>query len=564
MRRPPRIAAWLVSLVGLVTAATLASTPLAHANIQGSDLEIKAKLNADGMLDVSQRFSLQGTGALIQAIATESPAPGNKTSYRYDITDVAATKDGADVPVSVKRGKIVEISVPEASGDVEISYRVRGAALEGAKVEGQDQLTTLRWPFLQGLNVPVGTVTGSLSTPTPPRSVDCQSGDPAALQPCVMWQGGTHHAPDPKFEDEKRAAGDLVVFTVQVPADGVSANQEVIHHWSLDRSFQATGWPLLAALATLLIGGAILFALYRRIGVDQIGAGTPTEIARFVPIGEGQVRAEFLVDLAPGEVGTLADERVDPIDITATILDLATRGHLRITELPAGPHQPIDWTFERRPGRDPLRRYEETLLSALAPASGEPVLVSQIAGVVATAIPQVQDELYDEVVAQGWFEQRPDEARRRWSSLGRGLVFGSVVIAILLVIFTHLGLMGVSLVAIAVGVWYLAGQMPRRTEQGASVLAGIGNLAQQLAIAPTDQLPRGQEYEELSRLLPFAQVLGSRERWLAAFAAADNDPGVADPTDLDWYHAPETWHLADLPMSMTAFVTTLQGRLYDR
>lgn len=563
MRRPRRFAAGL-SLAALIAVSTLASAPLAHAELQATTVDVKAQLHPDGMLDVSQRFSLQGSGELVQAIRAESTAPGHKESYRYDISDVAVTKDGSPVDATVNRGTIVEITVPDAAGDVEISYRVRGAAIEGAKVEGQDQLTTLRWPFLQGLNIPVDTISGTLSTPTPPRSVDCQSGDPSALQPCVMWQGGTHHAPSPEFEDEKRAAGDDVIFTVQVPADAVAANQDVVQHWSLDRSFQATGWPLLAALATLLIGGVGLLALYRRVGVDQIGAGHPTEIARFVPIGEGQVRAEFLVDLAPGEVGTLADERVDPIDITATILDLATRGHLRITELPSGPHQPIDWTFERRAGRDPLRRYEETLLNALAPASGEPVLVSQIAGVVATAIPQVQDELYDEVVAQGWFEQRPDEVRRRWSGLGRGLVFGSIVVAILLVIFTHLGLVGVSLVAIAVGVWYLAGQMPRRTEQGAAVLAGIANLAQQLAIAPTDQLPRGQEYEELSRLLPFAQVLGSRERWLAAFAAADNDPGVADPTDLDWYHAPETWHLADLPMSMTAFVTTLQGRLYDR
>ena len=30
----------------------------------------------------------------------------------------------------------------------------------------------------------------------------------------------------------------------------------------------------------------------------------------------------------------MADERVDPIDVTATLVDLAVRGHLLITELP--------------------------------------------------------------------------------------------------------------------------------------------------------------------------------------------------------------------------------------
>ena len=57
-------------------------------------------------------------------------------------------------------------------------------------------------------------------------------------------------------------------------------------------------------------------------------------MAEFVPIGSGESEFRVLGEIRPGHVGTVADERVDPIDVTATLVDLAVHGHLRITELP--------------------------------------------------------------------------------------------------------------------------------------------------------------------------------------------------------------------------------------
>ena len=80
----------------------------------------------------------------------------------------------------------------------------------------------------------------------------------------------------------------------------------------------------------------------------------------------------------PGQVGTLVDERVDPVDVTATLLDLAVRGHLRIEELPkSSKYAEGEWTFTRRSGADELRPYERTLLDAVAPEGGGAVAVQQ-------------------------------------------------------------------------------------------------------------------------------------------------------------------------------------------
>jgi len=102
-----------------------------------------------------------------------------------------------------------------------------------------------------------------------------------------------------------------------------------------------------------------------------------------------------------------------------------------------------------------------------------------------------------------------------------------------------------------------------RTTAGAGVLNGLQVLSGSLQTQPTDQLPKGREYEQLSRILPYAVVLGGADRWLQAIALADTDAD-SDGADLSWYSAGPDWHLSDLPDSVRNFVTTVQGTLFSR
>ena len=254
-------------------------------------------------------------------------------------------------------------------------------------------------------------------------------------------------------------------------------------------------------------------------------------------------------------------------DVRATVLDLAVRGHLLITELPrAGAFKPTEWTLTRREGRDALRAYEARLLDALGGDGGDgarSVVLSQALPALAEASGEVQDELYADVVRHGWFAVRPDSTRTKWVRLGWLAIAVAVVAAGLLIAFTEFGLLGLVLVALAVGVGFVGQAMPARTIKGASVLQGLGVLRGQLLTQPTDQMPRGREYQELSEVLPYAVVLGGVDRWLDGLAATDTD-GVPDPTDLDWYHGPDDWQLADLPDSLRNFVQTTEGGLLKR
>ena len=89
------------------------------------------------------------------------------------------------------------------------------------------------------------------------------------------------------------------------------------------RAFSAKPLPLALALGLLVLGGLALFGciagpaltLYRR-------AASSSEVGEFVPTGQGQAEFRVVDDVRPGHVGTVADERVDPIDVTATLSTL--------------------------------------------------------------------------------------------------------------------------------------------------------------------------------------------------------------------------------------------------
>jgi hypothetical protein len=322
---------------------------------------------------------------------------------------------------------------------------------------------------------------------------------------------------------------------------------------------------LLTALIVLLIGGAALYALHRFRGRDVGSSGPATLVASFVPVGAGESEFQVKADLRPGLVGTVADERVDPVDVAATLVDLAIRGHLRIIELtPTGPHAPLDWTFERLDGPDDLLDYEKTLLDAIAPIDGPAALVSKIGAPIEAVVPKAQDQLYTEVVRRGWFSRRPDVVRDRWQVLAWVVLGAAFLGLVALVAFTGFGILGLVLVGLAVVFIALSQEMPKRTASGVSLLNGLRVLSVELANQPLGEIPKARAYEEISQVLPYAVVLGGRERWLQALVDADNDPDVPDPDDLPWYRAEGDWHLADLPGAFDSFLTNVEGRLFGR
>ncbi len=558
--RVARIVAVVMLMAGLMWASI---APQARAEDRLASYNADVRVDDDGTVNVTATLTFAGAApsTLTQRFANRETILDNKQRV-FEVKDLSAKSGDKDLGPSVtQEGDYTVLSVnSQGTTQIIITYKVIGAAVPEA-----DGSTTVSWRVLQGLSLPVDQVQITMSAAVQIMEIDCVSGPPAAPGVCRMFSGGTHDNQFPTFTDGPRGAGEIVKPSVRYPANTIKANEKVIELWSLDRAFRPGPAELLTALGLLVLGAAALYAAHRKIGRDALSMDDPTLVASFKPVGAGESVFQVNDSVRPGHVGTVVDERVDPVDITASIIDLAVRGHLLITELPrASEFAPTDWEFARVSNpNDELAPYEQTLLNALAPAEGT-VKVSEIGPAVTGVIPQVQSELYDDVVSRGWFAKRPDDTRNTWGRIGWIALGTAIVATILLVAFTTFGLAGLILIALALGLVFVAQGMPARTSSGTSVLAGLMALRSSLLSHPTDEMPAGQEYREISEILPYAVVLGGQDRWLSALVAADDDNGVADPTDLSWYHAPESWHLQDLPDSIRNFITTVEGNLFRR
>jgi hypothetical protein len=560
LRRIGAMIAFCLLTCGLL-AGPLALT--AHAEGTASTFIAEGNLAKDGTLRVKQTITLTGAvpAELSQRFETREDLVGDR-QYVQTLSEITATIEGAEIqPTVTTEDRFTTVTVPtNGSTEIMMSYTVTGAVVT------TDSGTALRWQLLQGLSAQVTQFIATVQIPTQFSYIKCTAGSPNSTVPCSFAAAGTEGAQIPTFRDGPRGEGEVVAIDIGFPPGGVTANEVIDYRWTLGRAFSAEPLPLALALGLLALGGVVLYGMHRRMGVDRNPDGQISKVAEFVPTGAGQSEFRMVGDVRPGHVGTVADERVDPIDITATLVDLAVRGHLVIIELPRehDKHEfaRTDWDIRRIDGRSDLRPFEQQLIDGIA-TPGSSVRVSELASRVQESIGGVQNALYDEVVAHGWFERRPDDTRNRWTQLALAALIISVVVTGVLAAFTIFGLVGLALIAISLGLIYVAQEMPARTAKGAALLGGLGALRSDLMSHPTNQMPPGSELREISEVLPYAIVLGGADRWLDAMVVTDADEHP-DSYDLSWYHGPENWHLRDLPDSMRNFVTTVSGSLASR
>jgi hypothetical protein len=560
---PTLVRVCLSPLAALLVLAGLLAGPgalTARADGTAATYVVTASLDLDGTLTVHQdvAFSGQPPAEVKQTFETKQDLLGDRR-YVYDLSGFTATSGGQAVEPTIQTDdRFTTVTFPtNGQSQVSLEYSVVGAVI--ATPEG----TALEWPLLQGFDASVTQFSATVAIPAPFSFFECNAGSPNSEVPCRYAAAGTDNAQQPTFRDGPRGPGEFVRVHIGFPPNALASNEQIEEVWTLARAFSAKPLPLALALGLLVLGAAGLLALHRRAGVDAGSGPEITRAAEFVPVGAGQSEFRVLGNVRPGHVGTVADERVDPIDVTATLIDLAVHGHLQITELPReNEFATTDWSMARTDsGTDDLHPFELALLEG-AVGDGA-VKVSELPSRVYESAATVQDKLYDEVVANGWFDRRPDATRNRWTQSAIGALIGAVIVTALLAAFTTFGLVGLALIALALGLMFVAQEMPARTKAGAALLAGLGALRSDLMSHPTNQMPPGRELSEISELLPYAVVLGGHQRWLDAIVASDDDSDE-DRYDLGWYHGPEGWHLHNLPDSLKNFITTVSGELFTR
>jgi hypothetical protein len=264
----------------------------------------------------------------------------------------------------------------------------------------------------------------------------------------------------------------------------------------------------------------------------------------------------------PGQVGTLVDERADVVDVSATIVDLATRNYLFIEEIPRGAYGRMDWRLRRRnEAGEELLAFEREVVDAVF-ARSDDVLVSELSDSARPRLPGIQALMYDDMVGQGWFAERPDAVRGRWTTAGWVLVVAGVVVTVALALAGTFGLVGVSVVLAGVALALSGQRAPARTATGAQLLRELQAFRTWLERVDVSGVPVEQREQVISRLYPYGLVFGLGTAWADALAALDVDPDPDAP--LYWYGAPHDWHLSDAGASLEHLVAALNAALAAR
>ena len=569
----------LALVLTLVVAALVALPGLALADESIAPYDVTIAVAANGSFHVREQLSYDFGSADRHGILRTIPV-----RYRYDstydrvveVTNIVATSpSGAptDVATSVDSG-VLTIKVGDPGRTVSgrqsyvLDYDV-GGAMNAFPDHAEVYWNAIGPEWAASISSVKVTVRG----PAAPTKVACYAGPDGSGLPCTSARivGGqavfTQGALDP-YQGLTVAVG--------LPAGSVTVPPPLLaEQFSVSRAFAANRGTISGAIAVLLAAlagiGYVAWARGRdrrwRGQVPGLEPTAPTPMddsstERQPLFGRTEAAVEFAppADVRPGEIGTLLDERVNPLDVTATIVDLAVRGYLHIEELPRDHFfTSRDWLLtQQKPPDDALRAYETILLDGLF-AARTTVRVSELKRTFSATLAKIEQSLYLRVVEVGWFAARPDRTRARWVGLGALCVALGAGLTYLLATRTHAGLIGLAAVLAGLVLMWVARKMPARTAKGSAVLARVQGFRQYIRTAEAEQLRFEERADVFSRYLPYAIVFGETDRWAKAFASLGTVGSNGSSTPLGWYTGPVGWNFGHFGSSMRSFSDTTGG-----
>lgn len=378
---------------------------------------------------------------------------GDNDHYRaFDTTGIrASSPSGAPAELDTDTGAgalAIKIGDPDrrVSGrqTYRLDYTVRG--LVNPRVGGgADEIS---WNTIgTQWEIPLNDVTVTLAGPADVTRVNCFAGDPQSTQLCNSATPDDHRA---TFTASSISKGQgLTVVAAWPGGTFVGAEPRLIPRRNLGNLFEPEGGTIGAGVLVALLGSAIFLLRARRRrdeeyagltpGLTPTGTGSTSGATRAGSRTEVAVRFTPPDDVRPGVLGTLVEAKAEARDVTATIVDLAVRGELRIQEISKAESaaRKQDWRLVRLPTSGPeLTTWESELVDALFPdgEADDEVLLSDLKGPFAETVQKTKKSLYAEVTDRGWFRADPSRVRTWAVLLAVGVTVVGVALTIVLAI----------------------------------------------------------------------------------------------------------------------------------
>lgn len=590
--------------IGLESGTARADTALAKpaSTDKAKSFAVDYVLRRDGSVEVTQHLTWQFSAGethhgIERNIQVRAGYQNQAHRFRYyQLSDVAVTSPtGAPTDISITdfgAYKRVRVGSPSrtVTGTQQYIVKFRLAHV----VNGFPDHAEFYYNLLDSSNnVRYDTVSATLRAAGPSDRAQCFYGERGSTNRCKASPGDLA-----SFSAGAVEPGQGVSILASLPITAFDPLSPDVRQGDVQASSSSSLSPDTARLLGLnVMGLGVLFPL---LAAGLMGAlvwtrGRDEQFAGLTPglspgAGEQAVtvrgRAPTVAvqltppaGVQPGMLGTVLDEEANTVDVSATIVDLATRGYLTMEEIPESrPFSRGDWQLTRAdpppsgPAGAPLRRYEEALLDGIF-APGSRVTLSSLRNRFRPTLDLVQGLMYREVVDRGWFRPSPQAQRGAWSGIGKLVLFGGVAVTFFLGLrssrlFGDSGLpvspflvLGLGLVVAGAVLQLLGKRMAARTAEGSAVLAQSIGFRRYLETAEARQIKFEEAQDIFSRYLPDAIVFGVAEHWAQVFEDVTTSAAAAGhPVSMPlWCIGPGIGSFANMTAGLDSFATTAAG-----
>ena len=536
------IGAGAIAVLGLILVSAAPANALPSAEASRTTFEaivsfdVKAEVQANTDMVITETIVYDpGTDEVHRGILRGIPTQDildDGNIRLYDVKILSVTLDGEDVPVEETEGAdTISLKIGDPNVAIEglhtfvIAYSVSGAldviqpssindktpaGIKAGDIELYWDFIGDRWPY------PIYQGTASITGPTPALAALCFYGPAGSTKQCQVEQG----ADSATVLSADLSGGGALTGVIgwapdgftQMPTPNITPDPMVEQVSRLKASI-----PFLLVIALAALAAPITTAvLRRRSNAGVVLAATPV---RYSP-PDG---------LRPAQVQAGVDGTVDSRGYTATLLDLAARGHITLTEQDGGwlggKQLNIGWTGT---GKDTLAGWENDLVGAILKGSSAATMGSYDPVLTATTS-TLTSRLSAEAKSTGLYNpdgDRPDRSYVVLSILGGVMVVVGFFISFILGDYALSSMVLFALTGLALVTGGLVGRAitPRRqTKISANFLGQVAGFRRLLN---SDSADARRDFAEkigltsdaiFATFMPYAVVLGLESTWVSTF-----------------------------------------------
>lgn len=539
-------------------------------------------VEADGSVDITETievdFHQREKHGIFRDIPYVYEGFEGETIYSR-ITDIEVTQDGNEAKVDIDRTSAnIRIRIGDEDEVISgkhtytISYSVIGV------LQSFESFDELNWNVTgDDWEATIEHVSATIHVAAPIKQATCYQGMYGSTTPCASSEFSEDTA---TFTAHALSPGENLTVAVGY-TPGIIPLIIVEKPLTLfDALFSRVA---LMAGTVVLVGGIFIWLrrwyrygrdrYWQRAHLPGVRSDRTEDVVpeKILPLGFKQpVSVEYDApdNLRPAELGVVMDEAANTLDVSATIVDLAVRGYLTITEIPK------KWRFgssdyelaRTDKAVTELRKYESVLLEKLF-TDGTQVKISDLKNTFYQDLKTVKDLLYKDVIEKKLFAHNPARIRGIYVGVSitiiaaGGILFG--LLAVLVQQATALELHHTMLAGLSIGL-FLSGIlglcfspfMPRKTAYGREIYQRTKGY--ELFVSGTEKY-RAKFLERegiFMEVLPYAIVFGVTDQLARAF----KELGIKPPAP-SWYHGVAPFHPALFASNMESFSSSLSSAI---